>query len=557
MSTIKILSEEVITGIAAGQVIERPASVVKELVDNALDAGANIIEIAIEKGGLQRITVTDNGKGMSPEDVMLCFLPHATSKISTLSDLTQLQTVGFRGEGLASMAAVSTIILSTRTKKDAYGSQVTISKGIPSVIKPIGMPVGTRVSVSQLFAHLPARKKYIKKEQTEFRYILKMVAQYLLAYPQLTFTLTHNNKRIWHVASQTMSQRIKAVTGFNREQMIAIKKTDDHVQIKGFIGLPQLAQRTQPEQYLFINNRAVQYPEIQKIIKESYATLLEPYAQPAYVMNIIVPPHMVDTNIDPKKEKAHLYNLKTVIQTLYETIHSQLQKKIVRYTVGDSDYELADAPMELITATALKKMSAPWSLKNIKRNQEIFQFHNTYLVAQTETGIIMFDQHAAHERILYEQYLDVFQKEKIEKKIALSEFKKEYTLTHLEQALIEEYVDGLKAHGFQFSIVQKKLIVTKIPQLFAGRNIKMFFLELCEDFKELMPNEKIDVVSHKTIAYIACRSAIKAGEVLTQKERFNLLKKLSQTKTQYTCPHGRPVQLTVSLHEIEKMFHRR
>lgn len=424
MSTIKILTQEVVTNIAAGQVIERPASVVKELVDNAVDAGASDIDINIEKGGLQRIIVTDNGKGMSPEDLMICFLPHSTSKISAMNDLTQLQTLGFRGEGLASMVAVSTVSISSRTKNNAHGSQLTITNGKPSSIKPIGMPVSTRISISQLFAHVPARKKYIKKEQTEFRYILKMVAQYFLAYPHISFTLTHNNKRIWHVSPQTVMQRIKAVSGFTREQMISIKRTDDHVEVRGYIGLPQLSQRSQSEQYLFINNRAVQYPEIQKVIKESYATLLEPYAQPAYVINIIVPPHMVDTNIDPKKEKVHLYNLKSVIENVYTAIHSQLQKKIVRYTMEESGYELSDAPMEEITASVLKKISKPWSLKNIKKNQEIFQFHNTYLVAQTEQGIIMFDQHAAHERILYEQYLEVFQKEKIEKKANILEFKK-------------------------------------------------------------------------------------------------------------------------------------
>lgn len=558
MNKIKLLSTEIIATIAAGQVIERPASVVKELIDNALDAAAQHITVNLQKGGLQRVTVIDDGFGMNEAELRNCFLSHTTSKLGSIEELQSLQTLGFRGEGLASMVVVADVEIASRPKDATVGSSITIKKGKLSQPQPVGMPIGTRVEVSHLFKHIPARKKFLKKEQTELRAVVDLISQYMLMYPGKTFVLIHNETVIARTQHNEILDRVHEVTHLPTDQLIPVTFEGEYVSITGFIGTPQLAKRTVHDQYIFVNSRHVSYPAIQKAVKESYRTLLEPYAQPPFCLFITVPPHMVDVNIDPKKEKLHIYHLDRVIKTLYEGIQDILSRYDIHYQVGDG-LSLQDIGMESYTATSLRQEMIPWTLKDLTDDTEIAQLHKTYLVAPTSSGMIMIDQHAAHERILYEQFLAEFERQRsLGVLVALSQ-PKVIPFSVSEFALIIEYEKALRAHGFIFDLEmdQQQLIITKVPKLLQGRELKMLLLELCKDWQLLLPTEKLDLVSHKTLSYLACRTAIKAGEILTPKERRALLKKLANTKTQYTCPHGRPVQLSISLYEIEKMFHRK
>lgn len=556
MNRIHVLAEDTIATIAAGQVIDRPVSVVKELVDNALDAGGTYVTVDLEKGGIQRIVVTDNGLGMSERELMLCFLPHTTSKLTSISDLQTLQTLGFRGEGLASMVAVAQVEIASRQPVSPIGAEIMIKKGKVSPIRPIGMPSGTRVAVAHIFKDVPARKKFLKKDQTELRYILELINRYALTYPKTTFVVSNNGTVVLRTQHHDHLDRINELTLVDVRQLIPVKLEGEYVSVTGFIGMPQLAQRKTTHQYVFINNRYTQYPEIQKAIKESYKTLLEPHAQPVFFIHIAVPQHMLDLNIDPKKEKLHIYHLSEVIKTMYDGITELLSNNDVHYSLGAG---LSDSGMEAYTAHSLRKQVRPWSLKNLKKNTEIAQFHDTYLMAQIDDGLIMIDQHAAHERILYEQFLAEFENQRSFQHTVSLDTSEIIKFSAVEYALVIEYAKMLEAHGFRFNklIDENKIAVLQIPQLFQTRNVKEFILELCEDWQLLLPTEKTDYISHKTIAYLACRSAIKAGERLTPEERSNLFKKLAETKTQYTCPHGRPVQVTISLYELEKMFHRK
>lgn len=564
MPTIRILPRQLVAQISAGEVVERPASAVKELIENSLDAGATRIDITLEDAGTKKIVVTDNGHGMDRNNIALAAVDHATSKITHADDLGNIGTFGFRGEALSSIAAVSRLTIISKTAEDKIGNQIVAENGVIGTPTPAGSPTGTTVIVETLFAHTPARKKYLKALPTELRHIMEVITLAAIAHPQVGFTLTHNGKRTHEFPhEEALIARIRAVLGNTvAEHLVPLSRTSPHLGIEGFVGKPQLATTRKDLQYLFINGRPVVHHLIADAIKTAYGSLLEPKAHPVFVLFLTLPLESVDVNIHPRKETVDFKNARTVTEVITRAVERVLTKQDLTYTIRDeseSMLTLHDRSMDGYTASALKHLVTPWQVNQSahEREREILQIHNLYLLAETRSGMLLIDQHAAHERILYEQFRDAFMNTRAEPDV--------YTLpeaivcelpahTHI---VLEEHITTLAALGFTIeSFGQQSCKVRAVPHMFKGRDIATLVRELIESLASDIPDIALDTITDRTIAFLACRSAIKGGDYLAPHERKNLLEKLATCTSSYTCPHGRPTHIEISKGELHKMFKR-
>lgn len=556
MSLIKKLPPHLISHIAAGEVILRPASVVKELVENALDAGATKIDIHLEEAGIARLIVADNGIGMESDDVLQCFLPHTTSKLADESQLYTIGTFGFRGEALASIAAVSSLRIQSRTAESMAGTSVTVRNEALYNHKPMGMQVGTRVVVEELFAHVPARRKFLHAVRAELQYSIYAVATMSLAHYKTSFSLTHNGKRVMALShADSLRERVVQVLGNDvAGELLAVEEHTEYGVIQGFIGTPQTQVSTTSNQYLFVNNRPVKNVRISSAIKRAYGTLVDPRMHPTFVLFLDVPFETVDVNIHPQKETVHLLHEDALITH----IDALVKRTLEAYDLTYERRTLEEQGMDRHTAQVLREVVDVWQVRGEgTEEQEILQVHDCYLITQTKQGILMVDQHAAHERILYEQFLEAFK----ENAIALPtiELKQPivFDLPRTDALLLEDNIEVFEKLGFSIEPFGNHAFkVNQVPTLFAQRNISRLIAEVLNDVVH-HNGHTIDNITHRTLAFLACRSAIKSGDRLNTEERKRLIQKLSTTSTQYTCPHGRPVHLTISLNELEKMFKRK
>ncbi|HSW97402.1 MAG TPA: DNA mismatch repair endonuclease MutL [Candidatus Saccharimonadales bacterium] len=560
MKTIHQLPQQVISKIAAGEVIERPAYAVKELIENAIDAKAEYITINIEEAGLKKISVTDNGIGMNKEDLLECFRPHTTSKISTEEELTRIQSLGFRGEALASISAISNLTIKSKTNHEAEGIEVKIKSGTSEKISPIGIPLGTTVLIENLFHTVPVRKKFLKSQATEFRHIVEIVIQYALAFPDIRFFLTHNKRIILDLSkNQTLIDRIKLLLGKDLfEELIPISRQTSYLKINGYLSKPQLTATTLSKQFIFVNNRRVHDRFISGAVKEAYGYLLEQNSYPIFILFFTIPFERVDVNIHPRKDQVNFADRKTFIEEIRKEIRETLEQQNIIY-----NKKLLYSPKSGFTHSfagkLLKDSITPWGIKTekINSNAPVEQLHNLYLVTQSSKGMVMIDQHAAHERILFEQ----FRKEFGEKKQLFSAYElprsETLELSITDKELINEHEKILKKLGIRIDHFQgNSYIISSIPQFLKDRDIKTYIRELLDTFSEEKNVTEIDRQTKKMLAYLACRSAIKAGEKLTKQQMKDLIKKLEETKNNETCPHGRPTKIIVSLLDLNKLFKR-
>lgn len=564
MNKIHQLSESLRSKLAAGEIIERPAYIVKELIDNAIDADAKTIRIDLEKSGLQKITVTDDGHGMSREDLEMSFKRYTTSKIISEDDLEKIVTMGFRGEALASISAVATVTIKSREKDAISGYAIVIQNGNVESLYPKGMPVGTQVKVENIFESIPVRKKFLRASATEYREIIEIITRYVLAFPAIRFDVYHDNKKVYLLVPSTVEDRLKHI--FSEEifsQFIPFNLENEYISLAGFTSKPQLAYKSSRHVYLFINNRYIVDKTLVAAIKEIYGTLLEPTSFPHIVLFITIPSHLIDVNVHPRKEEIHFVNNQLIINNMQDAIKQALSEANLRFYdkrwKGDSkefdNWQIRDGGTNSYAAKTLKH-SLKNTLLNISKDQTFFQFHNLYIAMPTDEGILFFDQHAVHERILYEQLQHNFQKEiKSGKHIVLKE-PLEIQISQQELLLIEQYQDLLSAFGFQFEIKEEEIVFLSIPLLLQDKNIAQVLRELVDEFFEKGEGFSFDSMSHKMIAYLACRNAVKAGDSLTQKQCRELIEQLTKTENPYTCPHGRPTQVEMNLSYFHKLFKR-
>ena len=594
MKKIFPLPQNVISKIAAGEVIERPVYAVKELIENSLDAGADTITILVEESGLRKIAVIDNGEGMSLEDVKECFKPHSTSKISSEEELSHIHTLGFRGEALSSIASISRLIIKSKRAEDTTGTQIELHEGKIEKISPIGMPHGTEIVIEGLFGPVPARKKFLKSSRTEFRHTIELIISVALSYPNVHFSLSHNGKMIFDLPKPTPTlpyqggskrssppekgeleevfERINMLLGRDIfSNLLPVSYEDSYIKISGFLGKPQIAKGIASKQYIYINNRKVTNKQIAFAVKEAYGTLLQSGKYPVFLLFVSLPFEAVDVNVHPRKEEVRFINNQLIAEAVHGAVAKTLTENNLtfnnywKHDLFPDEYSLKDAPLSLpnthsYAGRILKEDKFPWSLQTIievSPTTDIIQLHNLYLALPTQHGMLLVDQHAAHERILYEQLLESFKDKK--KELALYKFSKPHVfeLDFVESELLQENVAFFAEMGFAIEHFKaNSFLLHALPLLLHDRNAKQLISEMLENISQEKKAKDLDEISRKTIAYIACRGAVKRGDKLTKKQARDLLEKLEQTSNNATCPHGRPVKVEISLDKLHKLFKR-
>lgn len=565
MPTIQPLPPDVISQIAAGEVIERPAYAIKELIENALDAGANRMSIALTKAGLEKIIIHDNGHGMTPEDIELSYLPHTTSKLKEVSDLLSIASFGFRGEALHSIAAVSTLTIKSRPKEQASGRVLELREGVKQGIQKAGMPPGTTIVVEDIFRNLPVRKSFLTSDASELRVIIDVVSALAIANPDCAFRFTNDSTVLFDLPKQKPLERVRSILGETAAASllpVQYKSEEDghSFSVHGFIAKP-LSQGNIGKRFLYLNKRHVSHSSLFQEIKQAYGTLLEPRATPTAILFVEIPPSAADINIHPRKEQVQFLYEEKLIEAVVGAIKETLGgHNLIAYTPSEEVMELRDGGITTYAGQKLKQKvphTGIAALQGLSSEAPILQIHNLYLFVQTEKGVLIVDQHAAHERVLYEEYLNAFEEERMQQPVLLK--KAVLFETGLAQAdILRDHSDAFSELGFDIEpFGSTGFKVSEVPAVFQDRNIPLLLEELISDLSKGKSLQEPDGKSRRMLYFLACRTAIKAGEYLTQEQARTLIQQLSETQTPYVCPHGRPTQVVFTMRDLEKLFHRR
>ena len=600
MAKIKVLSEEIASKIAAGEVVQRPESVVKELIENSIDAGAKSIDIEVKDAGKSFIRVTDSGAGMAEEDALLAFERHATSKIETYQDLENVSTLGFRGEALYSIAAVSQVEVKTKTADDEAAVYLRLDGGKREEVSRAAHATGTTVIVRNLFYNTPARRNFLKANPTEFRHIYQTVSRYAIAFPEIEFMLQSGDETVLRAKSDTVRGRLDEIFGERfTDSLVPFEEDYDHLKVSGFLGKPEYTKRTRGEQFLFLNKRYVLSKAINHAAFSAYENLIDKGDFPFFAIFIEMPPDEVDVNVHPSKMEVKFRDERSIYGAIRSATRSALVKSdlvpemgiapdsgrfISRPTTESSrggivpvtfnsksaqsagtygryieDERIADAVDPLFSLRL--PQSRPASDESTETaggslgdgGGIIYQLHNKYIISQISTGLLVIDQHAAHERVIYERTLKRFAEHGQNTQQLL--FPISLNLDPAEFTIVEETIPDLNLMGFSIKTFSGSTVVLDgVPvDLKPGRE-STILTEIIEDYKRdndlrLTPREKLC----KTYA---CKAAVKAGDYLTMEEMESLIDQLFQAEVPYVCPHGRPVLVKIPLLELDKKFGR-
>ncbi len=559
MTKIHQLPEHIIAQIAAGEVIERPAYAVKELVENAIDAHATSIQIIIENAGLKKIVIIDNGEGMEKEDVLLSYKHHTTSKLD--ANLTGIKTLGFRGEALSSIAAISNMIIKSKTAAAAAGTQIELKAGQLMKQSPVGMPAGTSITIENLFSTVPVRKKFLRSMRTELRKVVDFVLQTAIAYPTIRFELMHNDRTLLNFPPETAAnERITYLFGTDIfSHMLPLNYENGYIQLKGFIAKPHITSSSTNKQYVYINNRPVAHALISQSVKDAFGSILDTDAFPIFILFLFIPAEMIDINIHPRKEHIAFMDNTSVMQAIKTAVGQMIENNNLTYLSQEWRKAYSKQNMPEHAAGILREQMQTWDIPNFARllsSSDTLQVHNLYIFIQTYNGFMVIDQHAAHERILYEKFLVSFHEKKQNQKQFILPKPLHLGLSMTEYDMYKTHVSALTSFGFSTDIFGKDtIVITAVPEFFKDHTIPQLFRELLENTNQGKTTD-VDVQSMKMLAFLACRSAIKAGDKLTKKQMKALLKELHKTPNNYTCPHGRPIKMEIDLHDIHKFFKR-
>ena len=586
MSKIEVMSENLANKIAAGEVVERCMNVVKELVENSIDAKATEIKINLVDSGVKEISVIDDGVGMDKEDAVLAFSRHATSKIKTLEDLFYVDSLGFRGEALPSIAAVSLIDLKTSNGK--VGTNVIIDGGEIKEVKASDLKKGTRITVKNLFYNTPVRLKYLKNLYTELANICEYVNKMALSFPNIRFLLTNNEKVLLNTdGSGNLLKVIGNVYGMElTKKMIEVNSSNDDYEISGYISYPDAAKTAKSNINILVNGRVIKNTEINRVILDAYHMYIPDGKVPIVVLNINVDPILIDVNVHPTKMDIKFSKMDSLKELLLNSIKERLEsinliKNIDTYDTKEIEYELdrdynnkkiepikqetiinepeyvtldLDAPVVSDNIETYNEELIEEDTNRIKKMYPVGVVDATYIIAENEDGMYLIDQHAAHERINYEKYLEKLSNHDNNSIDLLVPIKIE--LTNKEFIILKEHFDILNNMGFIVEEFGVNTIVIRshpywLPANKADDCIKKIIdiIISCEDFND---EKFIDRVA----AGVACKASVKAHDVLSQDEMIDLLEQLRNTKNPFACAHGRPTIISYSFYELEKMFKR-
>ena len=588
MGRIKILPEEIVSKIAAGEVIQRPASVVKELIENSIDAGAKNITVLINDAGKSFIQVTDDGCGMSEEDAQLAFERHATSKISSYQDLERIKTLGFRGEALASIGAVAKVELKTKTSEDELATVVKVEAGKIKEVSKTAHPTGTTVTVKNLFFNTPARRKFLKSKYTEFKHIFDTFVRFAIAYPEIAFTFVSDGETVTKLEPADQGTRIKEIFGEEFFKMlIPVEEKTEYMSITGFTSKPEFLKKSKSNQFIFVNRRFVQNKTISHAVFSAYEHLLEKGSYPSFILMFSIDPRHVDVNVHPSKLEAKFddetgvynftkavirhtlskFNLAPEVTIPADSISIQKPKKIIKLTPEIKE-KLKKG--EVITQETMARLFSTEEQREVELRLEsssktqteettesggIWQLHNKYILSQIKSGLMIIDQHVAHERILYERALDSLNTTSPLTQQLL--FPQAIELTPSDVALVKELKEHLESLGFDFRIFGKNTVVLYgVPPEVKSGYEKRILQDIIDQFKENSAEEPDMDVRENLAKSFACKTAIKAGDKLTEEEMRTLINQLFLTKNPYVCPHGRPIIIRISIEELDKRFGR-
>jgi len=585
MSHIRRLPRELAEKIAAGEVVERPASVVKELVENSIDAGASRIVIELEDGGTKSISVADDGEGIAGEDLALIFERHSTSKIKELDDLYAVKTLGFRGEALSSIAAVSRVELVSATA-GREGARVEAVGGEKSEVKPEGVPVGTRISVRDLFFNTPARKKFLKKQSTELGRITDLIQNLAMAWPRIHFELSHNHRKVFLLpATEDVRERIGQFFGAElARDLIDISHGDEALGFRALLAPRQHTRANTRSQFIFVNHRYVRDSLLHGAIMQAYRGFIESGRYPVAFLFLQIDPAEVDVNVHPSKLEIRFRNSSQVYATLLSAVRAELEKTWphtaltmdegtlderrarIRQKIGDFflRYEKPTRQTGLWGpggATSEHPQgpgfpSAGGFPAAFLPVRGVMQLHNTFLIEETDEGFRISDQHALHERVLFHE---------IGTKLRESSIGSQQFLSPLMMAVTEQDVLTIEEHGELFSRVgldvkpagPRSLAIHAVPQVLSPEETPAFIRDVLDRLEEETEEKPFDERLEELAAALACRAAVKAGQALSGPEIESIVKRASDAKVQETCPHGRPTTLYFTVAELEKRFGRK
>jgi DNA mismatch repair protein MutL len=579
MSRIRLLDEATISKIAAGEVIERPASVVKELVENSLDAGATEIRVRIINAGKTVIEVVDDGCGIGSDDLKLAFIQHATSKITGIGDLEGLETMGFRGEALSSIASVAEVEVSTREKNSSTGIHVKLVKGHITETKQVGRTQGTTIAVRNLFSGHPARLKYLKSDSVEMGHIIQVMTERALANPEIAFKLHNGDVEVLNLPrSKTIADRIGDVMGRRvAREIVVIDSSTEGAQVLGHLAKPSITKATRSELYLFVNSRPVSSSAISEAVEKGYAGMLMRNRHPVGVLMLVIDPRIIDVNVHPTKRKVRFENEKAIASMVSKAVAEAMgnTQHIPDVVLKQSELFRAEPAAKIAPAShsgkkktiAQPKLFAEQSglypepektgeiaeSQTLPRMKVIGQVMDTYIIAQSGSEIMVIDQHAVHERIMLARLNNRPQKKSVQNlltPILLNLGKK-------ESQLVEHYRPVIEDLGFKIEPFGKDTyLVRAVPAIGGHIETESGLLDLISELAELGKAksilEKRDEIQH----LVACHSAIRAGEKLTPQRMALLIEEMHGLENPYTCAHGRPTIVRISQNELERMFKR-
>ena len=608
---IQLLPDNIANQIAAGEVIQRPASAVKELLENAVDAGATEISLFVNDAGKALIQVIDNGKGMSETDARMAFERHATSKISSIEDLFRIKTMGFRGEALASIAAVAQVELKTKRAEDETGIYVEIENSMVKKQEPVASATGTSISMKNLFFNVPARRNFLKSNPSELRHIIDEFIRVSMAFPEVFFSLTSNGQQVFHLEKGTLKQRIVQILGNNyNAKLVSVQERTDYLDILGFVGKPETAKKTRGDQYLFVNNRFIKSAYLNHAIMSAFADMVPKDSFPMYALFIDLDPAQIDINVHPTKQEIKFEDEKIV----YAFVQSAVKHALAQFSITPTlDFELdvsiqnLDAVNKPITEqhrssasssslfqTFTKKNQAHFienkselahwkdfyekpsaeSLKDYSTaaqtipafeipalnneqpqpHSDLMQLHNSYIVVQNDKGYLLINQQNAHERILYERFSGAVSGKAIATQQSL--FPATIELAPADTVMLAELIPDLKQLGYQLEPFGNNTFVIQgtpadMPQAGETNAIE----KLLEQYKHFSNDLKYSK-REKLLRSLSLQQSIKIGTALSQKEMKQLTEDLFLCSTPNATPTGKPTYMSFKKEELDRMFGR-
>lgn len=619
---IRLLPDSVANQIAAGEVIQRPASAVKELLENAVDAGSGEVKLFIKDAGKTLIQVIDNGCGMSETDARMSFERHATSKIEKADDLFSIRTMGFRGEALASIAAIAQVDVKTKRINDELGTQIEIEGARVNKQTPCNCPDGTSIAIKNLFFNVPARRNFLKSNTAETRHIIEEFQRIALPNPGISFSMFHNGRPVFQLKPSNLKQRIVGLFGKNHNaKLVPVEQLVDRVKIKGFIGKPEYAKKSRGEQYFFVNNRFIKHPYLHHSVQNAFNELLPDDAYPSYFIFFDIDPKQIDVNIHPTKTEVNFQDQQFIYSVLRSTIRESLGKFNITPTLnfdaettfdvpppksGDSikqptvkinpeynpfkpgeigaskgfsgsvktkgdewkklfeqrtekekdlnlDNEIYIQDNEKVASDSSQLIETEWEKENAPtEKQKIVQLHLTYILANIKSGLMIIHQQHAHERILYEQFLQTLSTRHQESQQQLFPITVSFSATDAE--IIDELSPEIKMLGFNLSSLgNNSYAINGTPAHLPNENVNELLEKVIDNYKRNLTDLNID--KKINLAHSMARNiAIKPGIKLEMEEMEEIIDKLFACEAPHTSPSGKPTITTISLDELEKRF---